>query len=83
MLAELEQSVKAIYRRKNPPSQENPLVLPVKFLVFSDSGILPKELKKLNKQQGRLMWNGNQLEIEGRKGILKNTPLFVGETQRE
>ncbi|MBO7163847.1 MAG: hypothetical protein J6V63_05390, partial [Spirochaetaceae bacterium] len=79
VLAELEQSVKAIYRRTSPPSQENPLVLPVKFQVFSDSGLLPNALKKLDKQQGKLSWDGNQLEIEGKKGLWKNKPVFKGE----
>ena len=83
VLAELEQSVKTIYHRKNQPSQENPLVLTVKFQVFSDSGLLPKALKKLDKQQGRLMWDGNQLVIEGKKGLLKNTPLFLGRMKIE
>jgi hypothetical protein len=79
VLAELEQSVKAIYQRKSQPSQENPLVLPVKFLVFSDSGILPSALKKLDKQEGRLLWDGNKLVIEGKKGLWKKNPLFLSE----
>ena len=79
VLAELDQSVKAIYHRNIQPSQENPLVLPVKFQVFSDSGLLPNALKKLDKQQGRLLWDGSQLMIEGKKGFWKKMPVFLGD----
>lgn len=79
VLAELEQSVKAIYHRNIQPSQENPLALPVKFQVFSDSGLLPNALKKLDKQQGRLLWDGSQLMIEGKKGFWKKMPVFLGD----
>jgi hypothetical protein len=29
------------------------------------------------------MWDGNQLVIEGKKGLLKNTPLFLGRMKIE
>lgn len=78
VLAELEDSVKTIHKRKSEPSQENPLVLPAKFIAFSESGFIPKGLKDVGKWKGQLYWDGSQLLIDVKSGLFTRKVLFEG-----
>ncbi|MBR6566948.1 MAG: hypothetical protein IKK79_09100 [Spirochaetaceae bacterium] len=81
VLVELEDSVKTIYRRTTSPSPANPLVLSAKFVAFSDSGLLPKELKGAEKWKGQLTWDGLQLSINVESGLFTRKALFEGSLQ--
>ena len=81
VLVELEDSVKTIYRRTTSPSPANPLVLSAKFVAFSDSGLLPKELKGAEKWKGQLTWDGLQLSIDVESGLFTRKALFEGSLQ--
>lgn len=78
VLAELVDSVRTVYHRKHPPSVENPVRLPVQFLAFADSGLLPKELKDAAKWKGEFLWDGSRLSIQIKDGIFRKSILFEG-----
>ncbi len=78
VLVELEDSIKQLYHRKIAPSQDSPLVLAAKFIVFPDSGLLPKSLRNAHKWKGRVVWDGSRLEVSARTGILATASLFEG-----
>lgn len=78
VLVELEDSIKELYHRKTIPSQDNPLVLAARLVVFSDSGLLPKKLRNAHKWKGRVVWDGSRLEVSAKTGLLTTTTLFDG-----
>lgn len=76
VLIELKNSAQQIFSRKTPPSLDNPLILDTQFTAFSDSGVIPKELKNSPKWKGTLHWNGSELAVTAKTSLFGKKQLF-------
>ena len=76
VLIELKNSAKQIFSRKTPPSPDKPLITDAQFTVFSDSGIIPKELKDIPKWEGTVHWNGSELVVAAKTSFFGTEQLF-------